>query len=313
MIAKEPRGQELIDRYKRIYNISHDANISEEMILEHWELEKLLTKNLLESTPENRWEVADECYTRLYSELDWLNKLVGGSQREIAPAKRYGHLPFIIGEPPKAIYEIGSGKGELISYLANSGYDCIGTEITRGRGGAHVSERSNLTWRTSDGVHLGRFESLDAYDVVISNDVIEHIHPDDLVEHFKNVRSILRDGGRYIFTTPHKFAGPGDVSRVFKCEKPMGMHLREYSYQDIKKLLLQAGFERPYAVWKMPQKIIQHFNIVITPKPSRLYFSYLCMLENIISLLPKQTYRRKAASLFRLILFVPTVFVVVEK
>ncbi|MFH1928019.1 MAG: methyltransferase domain-containing protein [Chloroflexota bacterium] len=313
MTTREPRGEELINRYKNNYHISYDVNISEEMILKHWELEKRLTKQLLESTHENRWKTFDRCYTKLYSELDWLNRFIGSSNIALTPAKLCAIWPIVIGEPPKSIYEIGSGKGGLISYLATCGYDCKGTEITRERGKKHVSECSNLSWGISDGVHLTRFERADTYDVVVSNQVIEHIHPDDLVEHFKGVRSILIDGGRYIFATPHKFVGPSDISRVFKCDKPMGMHLKEYSYQEIRRLLIQSGFNKIFAVWRIPERISRLFDIVIKPKPSHSYFSYLCMIEKFISLLPKQAYRRKAASLSRLVLFVPSIFVIAQK
>jgi hypothetical protein len=73
---REPMGQELIDRYKKNYNIPTDAEITEEMILAHWELEKRLTKELLASNPENR-EVFERCYSTLYGELWWLNKFIG--------------------------------------------------------------------------------------------------------------------------------------------------------------------------------------------------------------------------------------------
>ena len=84
--AKEPRGQELIKRYKLNYNISNDIDISEDMILRHWELEKNLTKQLMESSNENRWETFDRCYTKLYSELDWINKFSGTSSIALNPA-----------------------------------------------------------------------------------------------------------------------------------------------------------------------------------------------------------------------------------
>lgn len=312
MTTQEPRGQELINRYKKNYQIPYDANISEEMILRHWELEKRLTKQLLESTPENRWETFDRCYTKLYSELDWLNKYTGSSIA-LTPAKRYAIWTILIGEPPKNIYEIGSGKGELINYLATYGYNCKGTEISRERGKKHVSEHSNLSWGISDGVQLNRFESADTYDVLVSNQIIEHIHPDDLVEHFKGARSLLIDGGKYIFSTPHKFVGPADISRVFKCDKPMGMHLKEYSYQEIRKLLIQSGFIKIFAVWRIPEIISAPLATVGKPNPSRLYFSYLCMVENFISLLPKGAFRRKAAFLSRLILFAPNIFIIAQK
>jgi hypothetical protein len=35
---KEPRGKQLIKRYKENYGIPAQADITEEMILKHWEL-----------------------------------------------------------------------------------------------------------------------------------------------------------------------------------------------------------------------------------------------------------------------------------
>lgn len=38
--------------------------------------------------------------------------------------------------------------------------------------------------------------------------VVEHLHPDDLASHFKGVAAILKTKGRYIFATPHSSVGP---------------------------------------------------------------------------------------------------------
>ena len=70
MATQGPSGQELINHYKSNYQISDNIDISEEMILRHWELEKRLRKQLLKSTPENRWGTFDRYYSTLYSELD---------------------------------------------------------------------------------------------------------------------------------------------------------------------------------------------------------------------------------------------------
>lgn len=310
--TKEPRGQELIMRYKLNYSIPEEVDISEDMILRHWELEKSLTKQLLASTDENRWETFDSCYSKLYSELWWINKFSGISHA-LTPAKLFGIWPILIGKVPKKIYEIGSGKGELISYLASIGYNCKGTEITQERGKIHVSDCSNLSWGISDGIHLNKFVNTETYDVVISNQVIEHIHPDDLIKHFLGVKSILKDEGRYIFTTPNKLEGPSDISKVFKCDKPMGMHLKEYSNKEIKKLLYNSGYDKIFAVLRYPQILSQLFGITIKPKVSKFYFSYLCLIESVLTLIPKQAYRRKAASFARLILFRSSIIVAQKK
>lgn len=85
----EPRGIELINRYKRNYGIPAQAEITEEMILAHWKLEKKLTKELLESQSENRWEVFEKAYTTLYTKLQWLNLL---SEETTPPEKKIRKL-----------------------------------------------------------------------------------------------------------------------------------------------------------------------------------------------------------------------------
>jgi len=308
----EPRGQELVDRYKKFFNMSFDAGVTEEMILAHWELEKRSTKELLESIPENRWETFERSYGTLYGELDWLNRLVNASST-LQPSELYRDWIHLIGEPPKRIYEVGSGTGELISYLASCGFECRATEITRERGQKHVSECSNLSWASSDGIHLDEVEAPNSYDVVVSNCVVEHQHPDDLYDHFKGVLSILSSGGSYIFYTPHVCTGPWDISRVFKYDRPIGMHLKEYAYQELKELLAQAGFRETCAVLLVATRTSRFLPLGVKPKASRIYLIYLCFLEKLILLLPRQALRRKAAMLSRAVLFSRGVFIVARK
>jgi len=178
----EPRGNKLITRYKLNYGIPTSTEITEEMILHHWELEKNLTKDLLESNPENRWDVFEKSYTTLYSSLEWLNNFSGDST---PPHNKYETWLGIIGSPLKKIYEVGSGKGEMIAYFAKCGFECKATEITRERGSKHITDLlTGLSWGNSDGVNLDRFEPTAFYDFVLSNQVVEHFHPDDLDTHF---------------------------------------------------------------------------------------------------------------------------------
>lgn len=309
----EPRGLELINRYKKNFNIRTDANITEEMILTHWELEKRLTRELLQSNPENRWEVFEKCYTMLYGELNWLNQFID-TDNSLCPDQRYKSLVDLIGMPDnKKIYEVGSGKGELIKYLTNCGFDCKATEITRHRGQKYVLEYPNISWGISDGVHLERFERLDYYDIVISDQVIEHIHPDDIYDHFRGVLSILSVGGRYIFATPHRYMGPSDISKVFKCDMTNGMHLKEYTYRELKEILEISGFNDISAVLMVPIKITQLSGLYFKPKASSAYFMYLCCVEKMISLLHHQSLRRKIAKTLLPFLFLPNIFIVSHK
>ncbi|OOK80019.1 methyltransferase domain protein [Mycobacterium kansasii] len=91
-------------------------------------------------------------------------------------------------------------------------------------------------------MHLDAFEPPETYDIVVSDQVIEHIHPDDLDSHLRSVRTILKGGGKYIFNTPHRYTGPHDVSRVFKCGEAAGMHLKEYTCRELVDAAQRAGY-----------------------------------------------------------------------
>ncbi|GBE64659.1 hypothetical protein MFM001_11210 [Mycobacterium sp. MFM001] len=306
----EPRGQALIARYKAVYSIPADAAITEQMILAHWELERQLTHDLLTSTAEDRWETFDRSYTRLYSELEWLNRFVGESDATVA-TNRAQHQKWraAIGAPPLAVYEIGSGKGELITFLAQQGFFCKATEITRERGAKHSDATApNLSWGVSDGVHLDDFEAAAGYDVAISDQVLEHLHPDDLEAHLRGALRILKPGGRYIFRTPHRFSGPHDVSRVFNCDRPLGMHLKEYTHREILTALRRAGFTRVY----FP------FIPVRNPRVNRIvgqaYLQLLLVVERVLLWVPDYTLRHRCARLLgKLRLFGHNVSLTAEK
>jgi 2-polyprenyl-3-methyl-5-hydroxy-6-metoxy-1,4-benzoquinol methylase len=306
----QPRGNELIARYKAVYSIPVEVPITEQMILSHWDLERQLTQDLLSSTLENRWEMFDRSYTRLYGELEWLNRFAGESQPTVV-GNHEDHKKWqtAIGAQPLAIYEIGSGKGELIAFLARQGFRCKATEVTRERGRKHVDDGiPNLSWGVSDGVHLERFESTASYDVVISDQVLEHLHPDDVEGHLRGVSQILKPGGRYIFRTPHRFTGPHDVSLVFKCDRPMGMHLKEYSYREFMAAVRQAGFKRAY------YPFIPVRNEACKRYVGGLYLRILMTTEVLLSWVPTHKIRRFCAEqLIKLKLFSQGVSLTVEK
>lgn len=312
-------GTELIRRYKRNYTIPDEANITEQMILDHWELEKVLTAELLQSTPENRWDTFDRCYTRLYTELDWLNRFIDKAI-PTPPAERFGIWIDTIGSLPKSVYEIGSGKGDLISYLAQNGFDCKGTEVTRERGQKHVKDGlNNPSWGISDGVHLDKFEPLEKYDVVVSNQVIEHLHPEDLDTHLKSVHKILKQGGRYLFTTPHRHTGPHDVSRVFKLDEPQGMHLKEYTYQELVEATKRNGFSPVYFAF-MPHKLRKLLLSLGADKLAQgnrigtLYLKLQLFVEKPLSAIPIPRLRRLIAKLLkRCFIFSDNISLIAEK
>jgi SAM-dependent methyltransferase len=252
--------QKVVDRYRQNYALNDEIGIDH--VKRHWELETALTEKLLKSGKADRWKVFSECYTKLYSELPWLNKV----ENQADDYSLWGSLI----NPRSRIFEIGSGKAQLLKYLASLGHDCVATEITIERGAKHAPKEPGLEWRETDGVNLARFEASGSYDVVISSNVIEHLHPDDILEHFYNVAKILKPGGRYIVDTPHVGTGPHDLSRVFDFDRPVCMHLREYTFLEMRDLLRRAGFSATGAV------LYRRRPLPVGPYTSAGFLKYCC-------------------------------------
>ena len=78
-------------------------------------------------------------------------------------------------------------------------------------------------------------------DLVFSDQFLEHLHPDDVNEHLRLAHGLLRPGGVYAFRTPHRFAGPHDISRYF-ADEPHGFHLKEWTYGEMAEALRAAGY-----------------------------------------------------------------------
>jgi 2-polyprenyl-3-methyl-5-hydroxy-6-metoxy-1,4-benzoquinol methylase len=292
--------EKLRRKYAKHYRL---RQVTAEQMLYHWNSERQLRRELLAAPAESRWQAFDEGYSRHYRELTWL-------QQPSPTTCNWQEWLDLVGQPAKKIFEIGSGRGALIKALAAAGHECTATEITRERGERWV-EHTNIRWHTTDGVHLERFEPAGSYDVVVSNQVIEHMHPDDLQAHFQGVHAILRPEGRYVLATPHRFTGPCDISCVFGSSTCEGQHLKEYTYREISQAARFAGFREVAASLRFPHAV-RHLGDLFKARLSRLYQNHLEALETMIGTLPAPL-TRPLSRLARLIYFRPTIYLAARK
>ncbi|KAA0572103.1 class I SAM-dependent methyltransferase [Azospirillum sp. B21] len=305
--ADQAGGDALVERYRRKFHLSPTYPLTAEMVHRHWDLERRLARELLQTKPEERWDAFEQAYTTLYSSCPWLNEAEDDAHTRNDDLD-FRHFLTLLGGP-QDVYEVGSGKARLLRYLARHGYRCVATEVTRERGASWIEQDSNITWKNSDGVHLARFEPADRYDSVISTHVVEHMHPDDVVTHMANVRTILKPGGKYVLSMPHKYTGPADLSEVFGLHEPVCMHLREYRWDETAAMLREAGFERVEAVYVVPMAVRRRLNLHFA---SRAYFGYVRLVEAFLGRLPL-TLNRKLGRVGQLFMFRPEVFVVAHK
>lgn len=286
-------------RYRRKFGVE-DATPN--MVAKHWQVEAGFTRRLKESNEADRWEIFEECYTNLYQLCPWLNREEAGD----AAGSEFAIFIGLLGRA-RTIFEIGSGKGDLIKFLAARGFSCVASEITRERGAKFAEAGPNLCWTNTDGVHLAEFTGRNRYDAVISSQLIEHLHPEDLSAHFRGALEILKPGGKYIFDTPHYLHGPCDLSEVFDQPEAICMHLKEYFYFELTKHLRSAGFEDIKAVLVPPRRVLRRLPIYAE---SRRYLTYVENLERLARAVGKGTIPRP---ILWLLLLTPNVFLTAKK
>jgi len=97
----------------------------------------------------------------------------------------------------------------------------------------------------SDGCSIPVPES--SVDVAYSDQLMEHLHPDDALEQLGNIYRVLVPGGSYLCITPNRLSGPHDISRHFDAVAT-GLHLREYTTGELADLFSKVGFSRIKAV-----------------------------------------------------------------
>lgn len=295
----------VVAAYRRKFNVPAALPMTAAMIREHWRIERRGTVAILASDSASRARVAAQAYTAVFGQCPWLNQADGGNR---VPDLEFSPFAVLLRGAAR-VYEVGSGKGELITWLARHGFQCVGTEITPERGAVHVSDTPGLEWHATDGVDLTRYETPGSYDAVLSNQVLEHLHPDDVATHFASAAALLKPGGRYVLATPHPLSGPADLSVVFGLDHPVCFHLKEYFYGELVPMLRRAGFARIRAVYSTPRPLKRYANVTVA---SGLYLAALRGAERALACLPLRVARKLVGVLHKLAIWRPDVFLVAE-
>lgn len=130
-------------------------------------------------------------------------------------------------------------------------------------------------------------------DLAFSYQFIEHLHPEDTELHLRTAYRVLRPGGRYVLSTPHRYSGPHDVSVYFSTE-PRGFHLKEWTYGELRRALLGVGF-RACAFYSRGR-----------PRPGGLATRAILGVEAVLGVLPHRWRRRLCRWQYESVILVAT-------
>lgn len=166
---------------------------------------------------------------------------------ELAFAKRFVSRDMVVAE-------VGPGRCAFARALAEHCRLVYGIDVTDLSPAGSMP--ANFEHVLTDGVHISLPDQ--SVDVVVSNQLMEHLHPDDAADQLQEIARILKVGGHYICITPNRLHGPHDSSARFD-DLPCriedgsyvanGFHLKEYTNLELCALFQAVGFRewRTYA------------------------------------------------------------------
>jgi 2-polyprenyl-3-methyl-5-hydroxy-6-metoxy-1,4-benzoquinol methylase len=261
----------------------------EEWRRHHYEIEKDYARQILE-TPKGSDE-RRELFQQAYSDV--IGNIIhcydpGGAGTDYTDTVTaiVKSLPPSSHKDVTKVFDLGCGSGNLLVALAKEGYDVFGIDTSVPS--IELAKQDLGPFGKSERVR--RVDILDynpptKFDVVVMDNVIEHLLPDETPDVLSKCYSMLADEGYLVVITPHSFSGPHDVSKYFVPfgSKAEGFHLKEFSFTDLDQSLKRAGFQKVYGFPFHP-KLLRKFQL--TPEPSEWAARKSMMLEKMVQYWP---------------------------
>jgi SAM-dependent methyltransferase len=265
-------------RLTRAARLQGDTRCAREL-REHYALERALADRLRRASRSQRPGLYSEVYDELFRRLPHHPQLqAAGMPRDGSHIDRLLRLLRGYFTPDTVFMEIGPGDCALsirAAALVRQVYAVdVSEQITRGK-----RRPANFTLVLSDGCSTGVPDG--TIDVAFSNQLMEHLHPDDAEEQLQNIHRSLVSGGVYVCLTPNRLYGPHDISCLFD-DVATGFHLREYTARDMRALFRRAGFSDV------------GFYAVAAGRVARCPYWLLAACEEVLELLPRWLARRIA-------------------
>lgn len=212
------------------------------LVREHYEVERELADRLRHATREERRSLYGAVYDELYQRVPHHPQLRRKSSPELTRQALGPQLrilrPYL--RPDATVLEVGPGDCSLSLALAGRVRQVYGLDVSE-RITRQLSLPSNFELILSDGTSVPLPPA--SVDVAFSNQLMEHLHPDDALEQLEGICRTLRPGGVYICITPNRLNGPHDISQYFDAVAT-GFHLKEYTVGELSGLFRRVGFRK---------------------------------------------------------------------
>jgi SAM-dependent methyltransferase len=221
---------------------------SYEQVKNHYLVEKALADKLKNSAREQRTEIFSTMYDELFSKVPDHPRLTIRSSKYLTNQsnKRKFTLFGKFLEPNSVVVEFAPGDCKFAKEASKKVQSYYGVDISE-QSDKFDQMPDNFELIVYDGYNLQNIKD-NSVDIVLSDQLIEHLHEEDAQTHLKLVHNILKPGGKYVFRTPHLLTGPHDVSQYFSY-RAEGFHLKEWTFTEMKIALCDHGFSKFDTYW----------------------------------------------------------------
>ena len=229
-------------KIKFILRIPKNEKKTPHQLIEHYLIEKRLANQLREATKSERSYLYSSLYDELFKQVPDHPQILFEQDKAAQHVYVLQNMKLLkrYFKNQDSFLEIGAGDCSLsreVSKLVKKVYAVdVSKEITPNK-----VFPGNFELVISNGSTIPINEN--TIDIAYSNQLMEHLHPDDALEQLQNVYNSLKPRGVYICITPNRISGPHDISRYFD-RVATGFHLHEYTFNELSEIFKRAGFRK---------------------------------------------------------------------
>jgi SAM-dependent methyltransferase len=211
---------------------------------QHYLIERELAQRLRRASHDERPQLYRSVYDELFRRVPYHPQLLAArdpryAERRQRSVERELHFlrPYL--DARRTFMEIGAGDCALSLRAVALARHVYAIDVSEQITAAATARPWNFELRLTEGTRMPVADG--TIHVAYSNQLMEHLHPEDAVEQLREIHRSLAPGGVYVCITPNRLHGPRDVSASFD-ELATGLHLREYTARELRQLMLEAGF-----------------------------------------------------------------------
>jgi len=261
-----------------------------EQILEHYKIESELADKLRKTSREERKYLYTTLYDERFRRVPHHSQLTHKTDpvfQHAVVSMRMGLLRRFLC-PETIFLEVGPADCALSLEVAQHVKKVYAIDAS-----AHITRDDifpkNFEFIISVGCNIP--VPANSIDIAYTDQLMEHLHPDDAYDQLQNIYKTIVPGGVYICITPNRLNGPHDISKYFD-NVATGFHLKEYTFTELYGLLREVGFSsiKFYSggrgiYMKIPLTLIRLCERVLTkvPFPLRRTIANIGILRKLLN------------------------------